>query len=354
MTTPGEKVILCHAVRRLEDIGCKMILRILRVGMLGLVTLMTMAVLLTVAQFARAQSSPHFSLHMIDRYAFNPAFAGLEASLSITGNYRTQWLGIAGNPVQQYVSAHMPFYLWQGAIGMAFHHESIGARKQLSGTVSYNYVMETYAGLLSVGLSAGFIQQTLDGSLLRTPDGDYEGPVITHHDPILPNGTVQGIAPLFHAGVYFAGDLFEGGLSVMDLQPSAIRLDGVHVRNRTSVILFGEYFIENLGPLRFYPSLYVQTDLVQLQPSIAVRAEYESFITAGAGLRGYNANTLDAVLLFGGIRISEHLRLYYAYDLTLSSLRRGTEGSHEVMLRYNMRRIVGAGLRPPVIYSPRY
>lgn len=300
------------------------------------------------------QSGPHYSLHMLDRYQFNPAFGGMESSLSITGNYRSQWTGIAGNPEQKYVSAHMPFYLWKGALGMAVQHESIGVQKILSATISYNYVLETNIGLFSAGFAAGITQQSLDGSLLQTPEGEYEGPTILHNDPILPTTLVNGIAPLFHAGVYYAGDYFEGGLAVSGYTPGNIRLENFEIRDRAVINFFGEYFIEPWTDISLYPTVYITSDLVQTQTNVAIRAEYKDFLTLGTGVRGYNGNTLDAVMIFGGLRVSDHMHLYYAYDLSLSALSKVTEGSHELMLRYNLNKVIGAGLPPPVIYSPRF
>ena len=314
-----------------------------------LVSLMTLT-----GQISTGQSIPQYSLHMMDRYQFNPAFAGMESSLSISGNYRSQWLGIAGNPVQKYVNAHMPFYLWNGALGIAVQHESIGVQKLLNATVSYNYVLETDLGLFSAGIAAGVTQQSLDGSLLRTPDGEYEGPTILHNDPLLPNTIVHGIAPLFHAGVYYAGDYFEAGISVMGYTPGNVRLDEVQIRDRAAFTVFAEYFIESIPDISLYPTVFIESDLVQTQASIAVRTEYKDFMTLGVGVRGYSSNTLDAVVLIGGLRLSENMRLLYAYDLSLSALSKVTEGSHELMLRYNLNRVIGAGLPPPVIYSPRF
>ncbi len=291
---------------------------------------------------------------MMDRYQFNPAFAGMESSLSITGNYRSQWLGIAGNPVQKYVSAHMPFYLWKGALGMSVQHESIGVQKLLNATVSYNYVLETDLGLFSAGIAAGITQQSLDGSLLRTPDGEYEGPTILHNDVLLPNTLVHGIAPLFHVGLYYAGDYFESGIAITGYTPGNVRLDELQIQDRAVVNFFAEYFFETLPDISLYPTLFIKSDLVQTQTSLAIRAEYKDFMTFGAGVRGYSSNTLDAIMIFGGLRLSENMKLIYAYDLSLSALSKATEGSHELMLRYNLNKAVGAGLPPPVIYSPRF
>ena len=97
---------------------------------------------------AIAQQVPVYSLHMLNKYQFNPAFGGLEASLAVNGSYRTQWNGIAGNPVQQHLDAHMPMYILNGAVGMAFDGESIGAEKTTRFRLSYNYMMQTDYGLL--------------------------------------------------------------------------------------------------------------------------------------------------------------------------------------------------------------
>ena len=322
--------------------------------MYNVISRLTGVFLVALATGVSAQSVPHSTLHMIDRYAVNPAFAGLESSLSVTADYRTQWVGLPGNPVQKYLNAHLPFYLWKGALGMEVYHESIGAQKALHATLSYNYVLETSIGLFSAGLGAGLTQQSLDGSILRAPDGEYEGPTIIHHDPVLPNGVVSGIAPLFRAGVYFAGDRFEAGIGVENYTPGTIKLDGVEIRDRAAVNVFAEYFIESLRDINLYPTVFLMSDLVRTQINIALRAEYRDFLIFGAGVRGYSGSTLDALELIGGLRLSDHLHVYYSYDLTLSALNAGTEGSHEVMLRYNLGKVIGAGLPPPIIYSPRF
>jgi type IX secretion system PorP/SprF family membrane protein len=215
-------------------------------------------------------------------------------------------------------------------------------------------VLETELGLFSIGVAAGITQQSLDGNLLRTPDGDYEGPTILHNDPILPNTVVHGFAPLFHAGIYYAGGYFEAGVAVQGYTPGNIRLDNIEIKDRAAVNMFAEYFIDASPEFALYPAIFMISDLTQTQVSLAVRGEYKEFMTMGVGLRGYSGNTLDAVTIFGGLRVSENLRLIYAYDLALSALRQSTEGSHELMLRYNLNKVIGAGLPPPVIYSPRF
>jgi type IX secretion system PorP/SprF family membrane protein len=279
----------------------------------------------------------------------------MDASLSINGVYRSQWIGIPGNPVQQNVNAHMPFYLLNGAFGISINNESIGAEKTTAASVSYNYVLDTDYGLFSFGGGVGMLQKSLDGTILKTPEGEYEGPTINHLDGNLPNGLEHGISPQFSAGIYYAGDYFEGGIAVNQLVLGNINFgESITYHPKAAVNVFGEYFIESLDLVKIYPGFFVQSDFVQTQIEGSVRIVYDDFVTGGLSVRGYSQNTLDALVIFGGLKLSDHLTIAYAYDLTLSALNQASSGTHEVMLKYNLNRIIGAGLPPRVIYNPRF
>jgi hypothetical protein len=47
------------------------------------------------------------------------------------------------------------------------------------------------------------------------------------------------------------------------------------------------------------------------------------------------------------------MHLGYSYDLTRSSLNTVSNGSHELLLRYQLDKPVGQGQPPPIIYNPR-
>ena len=317
-------------------------------------TIYTVLLLLAPALQLGAQQAPQYSLYMLNRYQFNPAYAGMDGSLSINGAYRTQWTGVQGNPVQQNLNAHMPFYLLNGAIGFSIDNEKIGAETTLKGKVSYNYVQELNSGFLSFGLAAGFLQKSLDGAALRAPDGDYEGSIIIHNDAELPEGRVNGFAPELAAGVYFVGRRFEAGVAMTDFLIGDVQMDGATFKGKPALNVFGEYNIEGMGEFDLYPTVFVKTDLVQTQIEAGIRAVYDDFLMVGAGVRGYSGTTIDALTVILGLKVSPNLNLAYGYDVTLSSLNQVSSGSHEVVLRYNLNKVIGAGLPPPVIYSPRF
>jgi len=294
------------------------------------------------------------SLYMHERYAFNPAFGGMERSLAAGLLYRTQWAGLDGNPESRMINVHMPFYLWQGAIGFQLLSESIGAEKQTGFSLSYNYIYESSVGLISTGLRAGISQNTLDGTKLKTPDGTYQGGIFDHQDANLPNGKVSGVSPVLEGGVYFAGDYFEAGLSMTGFYPSGIKLeDNIDYAPSPVFHFFGEYFIHPFEEVSFYPVVYIKSDFTQTQTELSVRAEYQNILKVGVGYRGIGKNSQDAVILSAGVRLSPKFFLHYAYDIGLSSLQTTHDGTHELLISYNLGKRIGAGLPPRIIYNPR-
>lgn len=309
---------------------------------------------LMAASTLHAQYGTQYSLYMHERYAFNPAFAGMERSLYAGLLYRSQWAGLDGNPESRMLNVHMPFYLWQGAIGFQLVNESIGAEKQTGFLLSYNYIYESQVGLISMGLRTGIYQKSLDGTKLRAPDGTYEGSIIDHHDVNLPNGIISGISPVVEAGVYFAGDYFESGLSMTGLYPAGIKLgDQIDYVPKPVFHFFGEYFVETFDQLSIYPVVYVKSDFAETQAEVSVRAEWQKVVTGGIGYRGFGRNSVDALILTAGVRLSSRFFLHYAYDIGLSGLNSVHEGTHEILITYNLGKRIGAGLPPRIIYNPR-
>ena len=50
-----------------------------------------------------AQQYPLFSNYVINAYGYNPAVIGQNEHIDLRGTYRTQWLGLAGQPQTQIV-----------------------------------------------------------------------------------------------------------------------------------------------------------------------------------------------------------------------------------------------------------
>jgi type IX secretion system PorP/SprF family membrane protein len=304
-----------------------------------------------------AQQPAQYSLYMLNPYAVNPAAAGLEKTLIATGGYRTQWVGIEGNPITQFLNVAVPLSIIGSGLGISLHNESIGARNGLTFKASYNYILKMGENQLSFGVAGGLVQGALDGAKLRTPDGDYNQGVIDHKDKTLAAVSVNGSVPTFDAGVYFKSEKFEGGVSMSNLTEPSLKLTGV---NNINVKLKRNYYavamahFDMMNKITIHPSVLIKSDAVQTQMDFSTIFRYDDNIFLGASFRGYNKNSQDAITFLGGFKLNPKLSLAYSYDFTLSSLKTINDGTHEIVLQYNIGKEFGRGKLPPIIYNPRF
>jgi type IX secretion system PorP/SprF family membrane protein len=303
---------------------------------------------------AGAQQFAQYSLYWLDPVQFNPAYAGLDNSLSVTGTYRSQWVGLDGQPVGQRLSAHLPVYFLSSGFGIEVERDAIGARSLNRFGASWNYQLVRSASVWSFGVGGRYTQMSINGAELRTPEGNYSEPgLIFHDDDLLFNGNEGAGTFTLAAGAYYQSERLEGGVSVRNFTSGLLDYPGLSYR------LFPEYHAylrANLDVLRSWrvsPMVHAYAAGPQVQVSAGAIARYDENIFVGAAYRGYSGPTADAVVLMGGLNLSDKISVAYAYDLSVSGLRSVQDGSHEITLKYNLRQRIGAGVPPPIIYNPR-
>ncbi|MEM7101609.1 MAG: PorP/SprF family type IX secretion system membrane protein [Bacteroidota bacterium] len=304
------------------------------------------------------QQAAQYSLYMFNKYNFNAAYGGLDNSLSATAVFRKQWLGFDGSPITQNINVHLPWYYASGAVGLNVENDILGAERNTSVTLSYNFIGRVGENSnFSIGVAGGLIQKMLDGTRLRAPDGEYEGNLIDHNDDFIPETRQSAIAPALHVGAYYKSELFEVGFSVANLlEPSASYALGSVTKidfSRTFYLSFGYNLL--LGEkLVIHPSLFVKSDLVQTQADFSALVRYNGNIFGGVSFRGYSKNTVDALVFMAGMGITEKITLAYAYDMSLSGLSGFNSGSHEIMLNYNLKKKIGGSVPSKIIFNPRF
>lgn len=290
----------------------------------------------------------------MNKMHWNPAYAGLDQSLSITGAFRKQWAGLEGSPSTQNVNAHMPLYIASSGIGINVENDILGAERNTAAMLAYNYQMPLGSGILSVGLAGGIIQRSLDGSALRTPGGDYSEPgVIEHNDNLLPLVEESTTLPTFDAGLFFQNEWLDVGISAKNLVESTAEFTTVSLQLKRNYFAIVDMHLEVNGSFTLHPSIFVRSDFIQTQTDLGVRIQYDGNIFGGASLRGYNSDSIDAVAIIAGFNLSSNLKLAYAFDVTMSDLNAVSNGSHEIMLNFNLNKKIGEGKPPNIIYNPR-
>lgn len=305
-----------------------------------------------------AQQTPQYSLYALNPYAYNPAYAGLDNTLVATGAYRQQWSGLLGAPSTQHVNAHLPIYAISSGVGMRVENDVIGAHNSTQVALSYSYQMEISREVLfSAGLSAGWLQYTLDGAKLRAPEGTYAEPSFSHNETVLPIGKVRAGAPLFEAGVFLQAKKWEAGVSAQPVFATKIRETGsgaFRLQPIQHYLAYGAYLLRMGENFTLKPSILVKSDLKETQMEVSAMARWRENTFAGASFRGFGAASRDAAVLFVGFKMNEKTTLAYSFDIPLSALSAANRGSHELLLRYSLNKPIGVGKLPPVIYNPRF
>lgn len=310
-----------------------------------------LALALPIATFA--QQNGHYSQHMLNKYQFNPAFAGLERSLSISFANRSQWSKLSQNPNQQALSAHLPVYLINGGVGLLLENETLGLEKNTSIQFSYNYVVQNTLGIFSAGAGIGFYRKQLNGAGILTPEGEYQGGLINHNDPELIESVINGSTAQWQIGIYYAGKFFESGFSIQNLPAHALNLNPTKIELKPRYIFYAESGFDGwTTSVKLRPSMMIMLNAQEIQLTSSVIADFGN-ILVGLGLRGFDRNSLEGLNFILGMHINKNIRLSYSYDYGLNSLQDYSEGSHELLLNYNLQKLIGLGLPPKIIYNPR-
>ena len=305
-----------------------------------------------------AQKTYHQSMPEVNKFAFNPAYAGMEASLDVIGWTRSQWQSLSGAPRTYGVQAHMPFYAIKGGVGIKLETDESGPFFKFNADAGYNYVHETNWGYINGGVALGYRQYTFDGALLRTRDGVYDEFNFQHNDPLIFESTASGGQFYGNVGIFVIADNWEVGVSVNDLISSkptfSIGENEFDWGNGSQIHFYGEYDFVINPRIDISPIIYSIIDKDHLQTLTKVKISYDTKYYFNFGIRGHSSQSLESIVAGFGIQFSENWRVFYSYDIGLNSVAQKGSGSHEFVLGYNLNKIIGQGIKPPVIEHPRY
>lgn len=311
------------------------------------------AILLCYVSLA-AQQGPQTSLVAFNPYMDHASYAGMDRLLSITGQVRSQWSGLSQSPSTQYLSAHMPVYSLLGAAGVDIQSSQAGQLRFTQVRASYNHVRPFINGLLSVGGRFGFNQTALDGSNIRTPSGTYIDGSTNHNDPVLGINREVGTGVNWEiSGLYSASNLVVA-VSLSDLLVPVQRLGNATYNSDKTVHVYSKYDLQVMESVVLSPNISLRSNLNYTQIDIGANALISGRNTVGLGLRGYNSTSLDALNIYAGHRVNEKFSIYYAYETGLSDLKYVNNGTHDLILKYQLNALVGKNLPPKKSYNPRF
>ncbi|MCK5815923.1 MAG: type IX secretion system membrane protein PorP/SprF [Flavobacteriaceae bacterium] len=273
-----------------------------------------------------SQQDPHYTQYMYNMSVINPAYTtSTEGIINIGGIHRSQWVGVDGAPKTSSIFLHTPIND-KIETGFSLVNDNIGdivKENNLYADLAYKLDFEE-KGILSFGLKAGVTFFDVDFTGLEFKDtGDL---------------AFENINEMFFnmgAGVYFNTDKYYVGLSVPNFIPSnhleedSGQYQGVE---QAHWFLTGGYVFDINEQFKFKPAFMTKavkgaSMSLDLTANVLFNEKFELGI-------GYRLD--DAISGLASFMVTPEFRIGYAYDHTTSNLGTYSNGSHEIILLYNL------------------
>ncbi len=283
-------------------------------------------ILLLIPVNLAGQLAPVTSQYVLNPLSINPAYAGNRNALNIALFYRRQWTGITGAPETMTLAADAPFLDSKLGLGFIITNDKIGVTKNTHILTNYAYRISMDKGNLSFGLGAGIMATNTAWSDLVVLDPGDESFLINSRVFVVPD---------FSFGVYYTNGNYFGGLSIPKLLGYKFNFD----KNKyTFSFNPGQYnYLINAGyiyPLSQKIKLFPST-LVTISSGEKLLIDLNGYVSFNdriwAGVSYRNKRSLGALFQFA---INNQLRMAYTYDFDFGPLGRYSNGSHEIMIRY--------------------
>lgn len=290
---------------------------------------------------AIAQQMPLYSQYVMNSYMINPAVTGSDGYTSFSVTARQQWLGFEDAPANYSVSGQTRLlkrsYVikrrgvnkasmkpsTQGRVGLGgyIYNDRNGAveRTGLQGSYAYHIFMKETQ--LSFGISAGVFQFRVNEDELTLLD---EG------DPL--SGSLRKViyVPDANIGFQIMNPHYYAGISVNQVFQSYLKL-GNHAleeyRMERHYYLMGGYNFPIGQDFHLEPSFLAKTtSKLALQADVGAKLYFREDYWIGTSFR-----TSGDLILSGGVRVKQ-LLFGYAFDYSLSRIRKFSYGSHEIVI----------------------
>lgn len=294
-----------------------------------------------------AQQRPQYSQYMINQFLLNPAIAGSVDVNDIKIGSRLQWLGFEGAPQTYNLTYHTPFKkmpfqmssLQRGhhGTGLKFIGDRVGPITTMGAYGAYAYHHPIADNVfMSVGAEMGVMQYHIDMNMLNVTDPN---------DPKLANLMNRRVLPDASVGVWFYGNKFFGGVSVMQIfreTPFFMPND----QDFTMAELNAHYFITGGYKIDISNSdwFLVPSIMYKIVKPLYANVDVNVKVQRGKDFwLGASFRQDDSVGLMVGMakKMEEFENLFgftYSFDFVFSDIGPYTGGSHEITLWFQFMR----------------
>lgn len=274
---------------------------------------------------ASAQQIPQYSQYMFNDFMINPAIAGSKSMSLAQISFRSQWTGFSNDvPVTETASLHGKIMDNMGVGGILIN-DVTGPISQSGLMLAYAYHIQINQDMkISLGINGMLYQQVLDLN-----DISLDNP----NDLAVQNGKRKAWVPDATFGAYWWGDegRYYAGVAVPQLFNARIKYYGksdnklnYHVRH---YLMHGGYRFDINDDFQVEPSALIKfVPAAPIQVDINAKGIYKELAWIGLSYRHK-----DALAIMIGAK-KNNFMAGYAYDATLSNIRKYSGGSHEIFI----------------------
>ncbi len=296
--------------------------------------ILTLIVVVSMSVLGTAQQESHFTQFMYNKLTLNPAYAGVRGIPSLTALYRKQWVGFDGAPTSKLISLDAPIFGDKVGFGLTISNRSIGIMNDWNGNMAYSYhVKISDKSSFRVGLQGSMRFQGIDFAdpgVFIQEQGDQS---------IMEDETSNDYFINFGAGLYYTYDQFYVGVSVPNFLPSEI---GFVNPQATDIAKTTQHYYLMTG------AMIPMSDKINLKPALLAKyvqnapfdmdinlsLVYDLRMTVGLSYRLGGTGSGDSVDLLAMYQANQ-IGIGVAYDYSLSDINEQTNGSFEVLVRYD-------------------
>lgn len=295
--------------------------------------------LLLAGNTVSAQQEPNYTQYMFNTQTVNPAYAGTWESMGFMVLAREQWVGFENAPSTQTFTFQTLNRNKKVGLGLSIVNDKFGLEKRLAVYGDYSYLVKLDEELkLRLGLKLGFSNYSNN---LTSYD------LIDETDPRFQGEIDQKFMPNFGVGAFLYKSNYYVGLSV----PKIIQNDFKENYNNYSAqaeirhfYLIGGYVFNLSENLKFKPTVLSKvTTGAPLQLDVTA-----NFLIAERFWLGAMVRTGDSFGFIAQWIVNKNLRFGYAIDFTTTKLQNYSDGTHEIMVSYELKSL------KEIFVSPRY
>jgi type IX secretion system PorP/SprF family membrane protein len=290
-----------------------------------------------------AQQLPTYTQYLNNGFLINPAIAGSDGYTSFNATYRKQWMGLENSPttysfsgqtrllrksykiINRNVRKNVVKPSTKGRVGLGgFALNDVNGLVSRTGiNLTYAYHIFLYKSQISFGISGQAFQYKIDELKLEFGSENT--------DPIKANGLdLVTFIPDANVGFYWTSEKYFMGFSANQLFQGVLKIgssDLGQLKLYRHYYLMGGYKFPINDEFDLEPSvLFKTTEQLIPQTDISLRVLYLNDYWAGVSYR-----TSGSVSTLFGIR-ADQLYLGLAYDFALTSIRKHSFGSAEIVM----------------------